>query len=138
MSAARSAWIEMKKAKGLYDAPRPMHLRSLRSTRVGYCTFCEIKCGDGLALRLTRHHLIPLSIDNSPDNRRNWVDACDDCHRFIHATWTNDYLGAHLNTAEAILETPEMGTYLEELRTGVVQQCEVRLTVPVAEYLQAA
>lgn len=52
-------------------------------------------------LRLSDHHLVPRSRGG-----KDTLPICTDCHRAIHATFSNRELEAEYNTVEALLAHP--------------------------------
>ena len=90
---------------------------------------CELCKRRGI-LKVTQHHLIPRE-----EGGRNMAVAwlCLDCHRQIHALYTNRELGMRLNTIEALERDEKVSKYLKYIRkqppkkvTSIKKSREVR------------
>lgn len=61
-----------------------------------FCRMCNIDS------KLTKHHLIPRCKDKNRIGTT--VDLCCNCHTFLHAVFSENYLKEHLNTLEKIMQ----------------------------------
>jgi hypothetical protein len=71
--------------------------------------------------RTTRHHLIPRLQHNKKRNRREFTreevntriaHLCSLCHRQLHKVFDHKTLERELNTLEALLNRPEIQSFL--------------------------
>jgi len=69
-----------------------------------FCRMCNIDS------KLTKHHLIPRCKDKNKLNAT--VDLCSNCHTFLHAVFSENYLKEHLNTLEKIMQHQQCQDYL--------------------------
>lgn len=83
----------------------------------GTCTLCERQVS-----YLTKHHLLPKMRHNKRV-RRDHGDAvhettpsCRDCHRTVHALFSEKRLERELNTIELLKAHPDMAKYLAWVR----------------------
>ena len=60
--------------------------------------------------RLTKHHLVPRSKDKNKVGKT--VDLCVNCHTFLHAVFSENYLKEHLDTLEKIIRHERCQEYL--------------------------
>ncbi len=76
-------------------------------------------------MRLTRHHLTPLTRhsnkrvkrDTSTAERSTTVPLCRPCHNQIHALFTEKELEREFNTLEKLREHPEVKKWIAWVRT---------------------
>ena len=59
---------------------------------------------------LTKHHLIPRCKDKNKIGKT--VDLCSNCHTFLHARFSENYLKENLNTLEKIMQHQQCKQYL--------------------------
>jgi hypothetical protein len=79
--------------------------------KLHYCDLCERAFEDPGAL--TEHHVLPRSQGGTVEHVRPF---CRLCHGTVHATYTNQTLGALYFTTEALREAPELQPYLRWVR----------------------
>ena len=70
-----------------------------------FCQMCNAEA------RLTRHHLVPRCKDKEKIGKT--VDLCTNCHTFLHAVFSENYLKEHLNSLEKIMLHEQCQTYLK-------------------------
>lgn len=73
---------------------------------------CELCRRQGVP-KLTEHHLIPRE-EGGKDMQTAWL--CEDCHRQIHALFTNKELAVRLNTLELLENDEKIERYLKYIR----------------------
>lgn len=73
---------------------------------------CELCKREGV-LRITAHHLIPKE-EGGKDSAVIYL--CDDCHRQIHALFTNRELAIRFNTIEKLQKNEKIIRYLNYIR----------------------
>lgn len=81
---------------------RPLTMGELREAQTEPCPLCRRPNDDP-----TDHHLIPKSRGGTTTET-----ICRDCHKAIHALFTNQELEASYSTVEALLEHPELATMI--------------------------
>jgi hypothetical protein len=71
-------------------------------------------CGRAFTEReLTRHHCKPRSRGGTSDGI---ALICRQCHGMVHATYTNETLGALYPTIRKLREAPELASFLKWVR----------------------
>lgn len=73
---------------------------------------CEL-CRRHGVLKITEHHLVPRE-EGGKDMEVAWL--CPDCHKQIHALYTNKELALRLYTLERLKEDEKVGKYLKYIR----------------------
>lgn len=63
--------------------------------------------------KVTEHHLTPRE-EGGAKLQTVWL--CVDCHKQIHATYTNKELALRLNTLESLEEDNKISSYLKYIR----------------------
>src|SRR5215813_740741 len=85
---------------------------------------CEL-CGRQVST-LTRHHLVPRTRHSNKRNKRDFDRAdvktriawlCRPCHNHVHALFTEKTLEREFNTLESLLSHPDVGRFVEWIRT---------------------
>lgn len=76
------------------------------------CT-CELCRRKGIT-RITQHHLIPREVGGQ---KRSVAMLCEDCHKQIHALYSNKELAMRLNSIEALEKDERVARYLKYIRT---------------------
>lgn len=71
------------------------------------CLFCERE------LTLTKHHLLPREFGGDEEHI---VLICSDCHRQIHALYTNKELALRLSTVEALRQDETFSKFLKFIK----------------------
>jgi hypothetical protein len=71
-------------------------------------------CGRGFArAELTKHHCLPRAEGGTVED----VELlCRQCHGMVHATYTNETLGALYPTIEQLRRAPELAKYIRWVR----------------------
>ncbi|MDO5293767.1 MAG: HNH endonuclease [bacterium] len=59
---------------------------------------------------LTKHHLLPREEGGKEEHI---ALICEDCHKHIHALYTNKELAIRLNTIDALLQDEKIKKYLK-------------------------
>ena len=62
---------------------------------------------------LTKHHLLPKE-EGGKEEHISYI--CEDCHKHIHALYTNRELAVRLNTIEALQADEQISKYLKFIR----------------------
>ena len=73
---------------------------------------CELCRRIGVT-KVTEHHLIPRE-EGGKDKMTAWL--CEDCHKQIHALYTNKELAVRLNSLEALENDEKISKYLKYIR----------------------
>ena len=73
---------------------------------------CELCRREGVS-KLTEHHLIPRE-QGGRNKATVWL--CEDCHKQIHALYTNRELAFRLNTLERLENDEKIRKYLRDIR----------------------
>jgi len=76
------------------------------------CPLCEREVPE-----LTEHHLVPRSRGGL-----DTVGICRDCHRQLHALFSNKLLETEINTYEAIMADERFVKYIKWLREDLLAQ----------------
>lgn len=71
------------------------------------CALCERE------LTLTKHHLLPREFGGDNDDI---VLICSDCHRQIHALYTNKELALRLSTLESLKQDETFSKFLKFIK----------------------
>lgn len=81
------------------------------------CELCE-----RTGLKLQRHHLIPKTRHKNKKNKKMFsredvksrtAMLCRDCHRTVHATFSEKELEQHYNTLDLIASSPAIRDFIE-------------------------
>lgn len=62
---------------------------------------------------LTKHHLLPRE-EGGKEEHISYI--CEDCHKHIHALYTNRELAVRLNTIEVLQADDKISKYLKFIR----------------------
>lgn len=73
---------------------------------------CELCRRDGIT-KVTEHHLTPREVGGK-HKPTAWL--CEDCHKQIHALYTNKELAIRLNTIELLESDEKIKKYLKYAR----------------------
>lgn len=73
---------------------------------------CELCKRKGVP-KVTEHHLIPRE-EGGKDGEVAWL--CENCHRQIHALYTNKELAVNLNTLNSLENDEQVIKYLKYIR----------------------
>jgi hypothetical protein len=111
-----------------YYIPKKYTKRSLRNLRMP-CEICDKNA------HMTRHHLIPASIDDSSFAYRNVAFICKDCHIEIHRLFPNGVLAREYNSVERLKAAPEVRDYLK-MRAKLVVTDEEAIAKSMGSNLQ--
>ena len=74
---------------------------------------CELCKREGI-IKITEHHLIPKEVGGA---KLPVALLCQDCHKQIHALYTNKELAMRLNTLQALEKDERVARYLRYIRT---------------------
>lgn len=74
----------------------------------GKCALCHRE-----NIVLTKHHLLPRE-EGGKEEHISYL--CEDCHKHIHALYTNKELEVRLNTIEALQQDYQISKYLKFIR----------------------
>ncbi|MBE6022573.1 MAG: HNH endonuclease [Cellulosilyticum sp.] len=72
---------------------------------------CELCYRENIVL--TKHHLLPRE-EGGKEEHISLI--CEDCHKHIHALYTNRELAVRLNTIKALQEDEKISKYLKFIR----------------------
>lgn len=72
------------------------------------CALCKRK-----GVILTRHHLLPREEGGKEEHI---AMLCADCHKHIHALYTNKELALRLDTLDKLKNDPQMSKYLKFIK----------------------
>lgn len=73
---------------------------------------CELCRREGVP-KITEHHLVPRE-EGGKDGSVAWL--CENCHKQIHALYTNKELANRLNTLESLESDYSIEKYLKYIR----------------------
>lgn len=73
---------------------------------------CELCKREGI-IKITEHHLIPKEVGGA---KLPVALLCQDCHKQIHALYTNKELAMRLNTLQALEKDERIARYLRYIR----------------------
>lgn len=74
----------------------------------GKCELCHRQ-----DIVLTKHHLLPREEGGKEEHIAN---ICEDCHKHIHALYTNKELAVRLDSIEALQADEKISKYLKFIR----------------------
>lgn len=74
----------------------------------GRCELCHRQ-----EIMLTKHHLLPRE---EGGNEEHIAFICEDCHKHIHALYTNKELAIRLDSIEALQQDEKIKKYLKFIR----------------------
>lgn len=74
----------------------------------GRCALCHRE-----PITLTKHHLLPRE-EGGNEETTAWL--CENCHKHIHAVYTNKELAQRLHTLQALQEDDQISSYLKFIR----------------------
>ena len=73
---------------------------------------CELCKREGI-IKITEHHLVPREVGG---RKLPVALLCQDCHKQIHALYTNKELAMRLNTIEALEKDERVARYLRYIK----------------------
>ena len=73
---------------------------------------CELCKREGI-IKITEHHLIPKEVGGA---KLPVALLCQDCHKQIHALYTNKGLAMRLNTLQALEKDERVARYLRYIK----------------------
>jgi len=86
---------------------------------LGTCGLCE---RDGI--EITAHHLIPKTVHKSKYAKKNFsyfdlmktAGLCEDCHKTVHATYSEKELLKEYNTIESLRNSEKISKFINFVR----------------------